>query len=47
MIYWSQTLINGAGNFAGVPALFAETDKANAEMNALFDGWSRCAPSRT
>ena len=37
MIYWSQTLINGAGNFGGVSALFAETDKANAEMDALFD----------
>ena len=37
MIYWSQTLINGAGNFGSVPALFAETDKANAEMDALFD----------
>ena len=37
MIYWSQTLINGAGNFGEDPALFAESDAANAQMNACFD----------
>ncbi|PCJ05051.1 MAG: cytochrome [Rhodobacteraceae bacterium] len=40
MIRWSQVLIDGAGNFGGEPALFAKTDKANAEMDALFD---KCA----
>ncbi|MEC3862586.1 cytochrome P450 [Mesobacterium sp. TK19101] len=37
MIRWSQTLIDGAGNFGGVPELFEKSDKANAEMDALFD----------
>ncbi len=37
MIYWSQTLINGAGNFGWRPEPFEETDKANIEMDALFD----------
>ena len=40
MIRWSQTLIDGAGNFAGDPRLFERSDKANAEMDALFE---RCA----
>ena len=37
MIRWSQTLIDGAGNFGNVPELYERTDEANAEMNALFD----------
>ncbi|MDQ2092426.1 cytochrome P450 [Marimonas arenosa] len=37
MIRWSQTLIDGAGNFGGVPELFEASDKANVEMDALFD----------
>jgi len=36
MIYWSQTLITGAGNFGEDPALWAEVDTANAQMNACF-----------
>jgi cytochrome P450 len=40
MIRWSQTLIDGAGNFGNDPELFARSDAANAEMNALFD---KCA----
>lgn len=31
---WSQTLIDGAGNFGYLPELFEKTDKANAIMNA-------------
>lgn len=34
---WSQDLINGAGNFAWKPEPFQITDRANAEMDALFD----------
>ncbi len=30
---WSQVLIDGAGNFGGIPELFENTDKANREMN--------------
>ena len=37
MIRWSQTLIDGAGNFGGVPELFEKSDAANVEMDALFD----------
>lgn len=37
MIRWSQSLIDGAGNFGWDPALFATSDLANAQMNALFD----------
>lgn len=37
MIRWSQRLIDGAGNFGWRPDLFARSDEANAEMNALFD----------
>lgn len=33
---WSQILIDGAGNFGWDPALFAECDRANDEMDALF-----------
>lgn len=33
---WSQILIDGAGNFGWSDALFAECDKANDEMDALF-----------
>jgi len=34
---WSQALIDGAGNFGRRDDLFARSDQANAEMNALFD----------
>jgi cytochrome P450 len=34
---WSQILIDGAGNFGWREELFAETDAANDEMDALFD----------
>ncbi len=37
MMRWSQNLIDGAGNFAWRPEPFAVTDKANEEMDALFD----------
>lgn len=37
MIRWSQALIDGAGNFGNVPEIYARSDAANAEMNALFD----------
>ena len=36
MTRWSQILIDGAGNFGNVPELYERSDKANAEMNALF-----------
>ncbi len=41
---WSQRLIDAAGNFGWKPDLFALSDKANDEMDALFD---RLAPQRT
>ncbi|WP_370273386.1 cytochrome P450 [Pseudooceanicola nitratireducens] len=47
MIRWSQTLIDGAGNFGNVPALYERSDAANDEMNALFDACAdraRAAP---
>lgn len=34
---WSQTLIDGAGNFAWRDDLFAASDAAHVEMNSLFD----------
>lgn len=37
MIRWSQTLIDGAGNFGWADAPFAASDIANAEMNAAMD----------
>lgn len=37
MMRWSQNLIDGAGNFAWRPEPFEVTDRANDEMNALFD----------
>ena len=33
---WSQRLIDGAGNFGWSPELFAASDLANDEMDALF-----------
>ncbi len=30
---WSQVLIDGAGNFGGIPELFEKTDDANREMD--------------
>lgn len=38
MLRWSQQLIDGAGNFGWKPELFEISDRANAEMNAHFDG---------
>ncbi len=38
MIRWSQTLIDGSGNFGWRPEPFEATDRANDEMDALFDG---------
>lgn len=37
MMRWSQTLMDGAGNFAWRPGPFEACDRANAEMNALFE----------
>lgn len=37
MIRWSQALIDGAGNFGNVAELYERSDRANTEMNALFD----------
>lgn len=37
MIRWSQRLIDGAGNFGEDPRIFADSDAANIQMNALFD----------
>ncbi|WP_167648331.1 cytochrome P450 [Mameliella alba] len=37
MMRWSQTLIDGAGNFGFAEDPFAKSDAANAEMNAYFD----------
>ncbi len=34
---WSQTLIDGAGNFAFADEPFEASDKSNEEMNTLFD----------
>ncbi len=34
---WSQALIDGAGNFGWQPEPFERSDKANDEMDALFD----------
>lgn len=34
---WSQVLIDGAGNFGWEPALFADCDRANAEINLCMD----------
>lgn len=37
MIRWSQALIDGAGNFGWRPEPFEQSDRANDEMDALFD----------
>ena len=34
---WSQDLIDGAGNFGMVDAIFARSEKSNDEMDALFE----------
>lgn len=34
---WSQVLIDGAGNFGWEPALFEQSDRANAEMDTEID----------
>lgn len=36
MIFWSQALIDGAGNFGWRPEPFVISDHANLEMDALF-----------
>ncbi len=38
---WSQALIDGAGNFGWDDVLFAVSDRANDEMDALFDTLSK------
>lgn len=37
MIFWSQALIDGAGNFGQRPEPFVISDHANLEMNVLLD----------
>lgn len=37
MQYWSQALIDGAGNFGWRDEPFARSDNANEDMHALFD----------
>lgn len=40
---WSQSLIDGAGNFGGLPEPFARAEQANREMNAcLADAVKTC-----
>lgn len=36
MIFWSQALIDGAGNFGGKPELFETSDRANDEMDEVL-----------
>ncbi len=43
MIFWSQALIDGAGNFGWRPEPFEISDRANDEMDALL---TRLAPIR-
>lgn len=50
MQYWSQVLIDGAGNFGWRDDLFAQTDAANDEMDALFarlEDRHRAAPNNS
>lgn len=50
MQYWSQALIDGAGNFGWRDTLFARSDAANDEMDALFDSLQdrhRAAPNNS
>jgi len=47
---WSQDLIDGAGNFGWRDAPFVRTDRANDEMDALFDSLQdrhRAAPNNS
>lgn len=37
MSEWSRVLIDGAGNFGWRPDVFEQADRANEEMNRLFD----------
>lgn len=37
MIFWSQALIDGAGNFGWLPEPFEVSDRANDEMDALLE----------
>ncbi len=34
---WSQALIDGAGNFGGLPEIFEKADEANREMDACIE----------
>lgn len=43
MIFWSQALIDGSGNFGWADEPFERADRANAGMEALFD---RLEPAR-
>ncbi|WP_439155344.1 cytochrome P450 [Yoonia sp.] len=48
MADWSQALIDGAGNFGWLPEPFERSDRANAEMDALFDSlqaWHKAEPN--
>jgi len=36
MIFWSQALIDGAGNFGWLPGPFEVSDRANAEMDLML-----------
>ncbi|MBD9529400.1 cytochrome P450 [Paracoccus sp. PAR01] len=50
MIFWSQALIDGAGNFGWRPEPFEISDRANAEMDALLEkaiARVRVAPDRS
>lgn len=37
MIFWSQALIDGAGNFGWLPGPFEVSDRANDEMDAMLE----------
>ncbi|MEM7544569.1 MAG: cytochrome P450 [Pseudomonadota bacterium] len=41
MIFWSQALIDGAGNFGWADEPFARSDSANVEMEAAMDAATR------
>ena len=50
MAHWSQTLIDGAGNFGWLNGPFAASDAANAEMNTLLHSLQtrhRAVPNNT
>lgn len=50
MQFWSQALIDGAGNFGWADAPFAVSDKANAEIDAMLEREAarhRCEPNES